>query len=222
MTRDSSTGTGTGTDAGAEDQPDEKLIRATVKLNTWMLAGVFGCVSGISLFVLTYLSLYNDHPGTGHFLNLLGVFMPGYEVSHAGAWIGLFWGALLGAFLAAVFYRVYARSIGYQIERYCSSDINSCELFGATLHFDGNYLGLALGVVVAGGLIVTTNWLVFRGTADHSIHAMLLVNYLPGYSISLIGSFFGALELFGVTYLMSLLFSKIYNGVVSMRGGEGK
>jgi len=208
----------TGTDAGAEDNLDEELIRATVKLNTWILAGVFGCISGLSLCILTYLSLYSSHPDTGHFLNLLGVFMPGYEVSHAGAWIGLFWGALLGALLAALFYRVYARSIGVQIERYCDSDINSRELFGATLLFDANYLGLALGAVVACGLIITTNWLVFRGTADHSVHAMLLVNYLPGYTISLTGSFVGALELFGVTYLMCLLFSRIYNGVVFMRG----
>jgi hypothetical protein len=208
------------TDVYTEEQLNEKLLRAAVKLNTRLLAGVFGFVSGLSLFVLTYLSLYRGLPETGHYLNLLGVFLPGYEVSHAGAWVGLFWGAILGAFLAALFYRVYARSIGSQIERYCSSDIKPRELTGATLHFDGRYLGLALGTIVAGGLVITTNWLVFRGTADESVHAILLVNYLPGYTISLTGSLIGALELFGVTYLMSLLFSWIYNGVVSLRSGD--
>lgn len=205
---------------GAKEHDNDRLLRAAVKLNTWMLAGVFGSVFGLSMFVLTYISLFRGLPKTGQYLNLLGVFLPGYEVSHTGAWIGLFWGGIIGAFIAAMLYRLYARSLSSQIERFRSADIASQKLTGATLKFDGKYLGLALGIIVGGGLAITTNWLVLRGTGDESVHAMLLENYLPGYSISLPGSLVGALELFIATFVACLLFSWIYNAVVSLRSGD--
>jgi hypothetical protein len=204
----------------SENELNRALLRAVVKLNTRLLAGVFGCVFGLALFLLTYLSLFRGLPHTGQYLNLLGVFLPGYEVSHAGAWIGLFWGAVIGAFLAAMFYRIYARGVTAQIQLICNPETKVDRLLGATLYFEGKSLGIALGAIIAVGLIVTTNWLVLKGTADESVHAMLLVNYLPGYSISLAGSIVGAVELFAVTFLLSLLFSWIYNRVASSRVAE--
>ena len=62
--------------------------------------------------------------------------------------------------------------------------------------------------------IVTTSWLVLRGTAEESMHAVLLAQYLPGYSISVPGSIIGAVELFALTYLLCLLFSWLYNNIV--------
>jgi hypothetical protein len=206
----------------SEDELNRTLLRAAVKLNTRLLAGMFGCVFGLSLFLLTYLSLYRGLPNTGQYLKLLGIFLPGYEVSHAGAWIGLFWGAAIGATLTALFYKIYARGLTGQIQIICEGGKKLDRLLGATMYFDGKYLGLALGTIVAGGLIVTTNWLVFRGTADQSVHAMLLANYLPGYSVSLVGSVIGALEMFTLTFLLSLLFSWIYNRLASMRAADSK
>ena len=184
------------TEESVEDEQSEKLLRAAIKLNTWLLAGVFASLFGLSLFALTLLSLNRGLPHPGHYLNLLGVFFPGYVVSYTGAWIGLFWGAALGAFCAVLFYRVYARSLSSEVERFLDPETHTDRLTGATLFIDGKSLGLALGSLVGGGLIVSTNWLVFRGTADESVHALLLENYLPGYSISLLGSLIGALELF--------------------------
>ncbi len=208
-----------GPDAAA-DGINKRLLRAAVKLNTLLLAGVFACVGGLSLFAITYLSLYRGLPRPGSYLNLLGVFLPGYNVSPSGAWIGLFWGALLGGFLAAMFYRIYARSIVSQIHDYMGKGNARDGLLSVTLRFDGNYLGLALGSMVAAGLIITTNWLVFRGTADESMHAVLLAQYLPGYSVSVPGSIIGAVELFALTYLLCLLFSWIYNNVARVRGRD--
>jgi len=202
------------------DGINRRLLRAAVKLNTWLLAGVFACVGGLSLFMITYLSLYRGLPQPGHYLNLLGVFLPGYSVSHSGAWVGLFWGALLGGLLAAMFYRIYARSIVSQIHDYLGKGNARDGLLSVTLRFDGNYLGFALGSVVAAGLIVSTSWLVLRGTADESMHAVLLAQYLPGYSISVPGSIIGAVELFALTYLLCLLFSWIYNNVARVRGRD--
>jgi hypothetical protein len=197
---------------------NRQLLRAAIRLNTRLLALVFACAGGLFLFVVTFMSLYRGLPQPGQYLNLLGVFLPGYSVSHAGAWAGLFWGAVIGAVVAVVFYRIYARSIESQVQEYLCEDRNDKDLLSITLRLDGNYLGLALGAIVASGLLVTTNWLVFRGTAEESMHAILLANYLPGYSVSFTGSLIGALELFAFVYLVCMLFSWLYNLIVTLRG----
>jgi hypothetical protein len=201
-----------------EEHVDEGLLRAAVRLNTWILAGVFGFVIGVSLLGLTYASLLRGLPRPGQYLNLLGVFLPGYEVSHAGAWVGLFWGAIIGALCAVAFYRIYARGMSTNILRVIIPGGQAEKPTGAVLLIHGHYLGLAMGSVLAAGLIVSTNWLVLRGTAATSVHAKLLVNYLPGYTVSPIGSLIGAVELFVVAYLASRLFSAIYNRIASARG----
>lgn len=201
----------------SEVELNSDLLHAVVKLNTLLLAAVFSIVGGVSMFVITYMSLLRGLPQPGHYLNVLGVFLPGYSVSHAGAWIGLFWGALICGGLAAVFYRVYARSIPRLVKEYIKDGSINKDFFSAKLELGGHSLGLALGIVLSAGLIVTTNWLVLRGTADESMNAQLLVNYLPGYSVSMLGSLIGAAELFVMAYLLSRLFSLIYNGVVAIR-----
>jgi len=206
-------------DPGQGVQLNRKLLDAAIRVNTWLLAGVFACVGGFAIFFATYLSLYRGLPNPGNYLNLLGVFMPGYVVSHAGAWIGMFWGAIIGALLAVLFYRIYARSIESQVRDYLASGSRDEDLLGITLYFDGNYLGLALGAIVALGLFVTTSWLVLRGTAGESMNALLLTNYLPGYSVSYTGGLLGAVEVFGITYLVCRLFSWIYNRVAALRSG---
>lgn len=204
-----------------DDLPvNRQLLNAAIKVNTWLLAGVFACVGGLFLFGVTFMSLYRGLPEPGYYLNLLGVFLPGYSVSPSGAWIGLFWGGVIGALLAAMFYRIYAHSIESQVREYLGRDAKDRDLLDVTLYIDGNYLGLALGTIIAAGLIVTTSWLVFRGTAAESMHALLLMNYLPGYSVSIAGAVIGAVELFGVTYMLCLLFGWIYNSIAVRRSGR--
>jgi len=201
---------------------DLVLLRAAIRLNTRLLATTFAIIFGLALLLITYASLYRGLPDTGQYLNLLGVFLPGYEVSHTGAWIGMAWGMLIGASLAVLFYRVYALGMEAQVQNLSESSTAIDQPTDATFFIDGKFLGVAVGTVVAAGLIVTTNWLVFRGTADESVHAMLLVNYLPGYSVSFIGSIIGAVELFVVVFVLSLIFSGVYNRLASANPGNTK
>ena len=66
-------------------------------------------------------------------------------------------------------------------------------------------------------LILTTNWLVVRGTAAQSPNAALLGQYLPGYSVSFPGSPVGAAELFAVAFVLSHVLAVIYNAVARAR-----
>jgi hypothetical protein len=207
---------------GSGQNQDLVLLRAAIRLNTRLLATTFALIFGLALLFITYASLYRGLPDTGQYLNLLGVFLPGYEVSHTGAWIGMAWGMLIGASLAVLFYRVYALGMEAQVQKLSESSTEVGQPTDATFFIDGKFLGVAAGTVIAAGLIVTTNWLVFRGTADESVHAMLLVNYLPGYSISFIGSIIGAVELFVVVFVLSLIFSGIYNRLATAQPGNTK
>jgi hypothetical protein len=198
------------------------LLRAAIRLNTRLLATTFAVIFGLALLLITYASLYRGLPDTGQYLNLLGVFLPGYEVSHTGAWIGMAWGMLIGASLAVLFYRVYALGMEAQIQKMSESSATVDQPTDATFFIDGKFLGIAMGTVVAAGLIITTNWLVFRGTADESVHAMLLVNFLPGYSVSFIGSIIGSVELFVGVFVLSLIFSGVYNRIAFAKPGNTK
>jgi hypothetical protein len=196
---------------------DEVLLHATVKWNTLMFAGICGILGALTLLCATYLSLARGLPHPGHYLSLLGVFLPGYEVSPAGAWIGFLWGGVVGSVSGAIIYRIYARSIRKQVADYFAGSRTADDLEFAVLRLHGHYLGLALGGLIALGLFVTTNWLVMRGTADQSEHAMLLGQYLPGYTVSVAGSIIGAAEMLVIVYLFSRLLAAIYNGIAALR-----
>ena len=196
---------------------DETLLHATVKWNTLLFAGICGLMGALTLLCVTYVSLYRGLPDPGHYLNLLGVFLPGYVVSVGGAWIGFLWGGLVGAVSGAVIYRVYALSIRQQVADYFAGDKSAHALEYVVLRIYGHFLGLALGGLAALGVLITTNWLVVRGTAEESIHAALWSQYLPGYSVSLNGSILGAVEIFVIVYLFCLLLGVIYNRVVTLR-----
>ncbi len=201
---------------------DDQLVHATVKLNVKLFALVLGLIGGLSFFALTHLALSKgvtvDKLSP---LNLLGIFLPGYEVSRTGAWIGLLWGTILGAVSGAIIYRIYARSIYDQVNEYLNSPtIKDSDLEGVTLRFGGHSLGLALGSLFALALFVTTSWLVIRGTAGQSYHANLLSNYLPGYSVSFLGSIIGSAVLFAFVYVLCQILSVVYNSIVSVRAGR--
>ena len=207
-----------------EDVPvqiDEVLLNATVKWNTRLFAGICGLIGALTLLCATYISLYRGLPNPGHYLNLLGVFLPGYRVSVGGAWIGFLWGGLIGAVSGAVMYRIYARSIRQQVADYLAGNRSREDLENSVLRLDGHSLGLALGSIAALGLLITTNWLVVRGTAEESVHAALLAQYLPGYAVSAAGSILGAVDVFIITYVFCVLLAVIYNGVAAWRRKRG-
>lgn len=204
--------------AMAEDAAiDEKLLHATIKLNTAIFAGVCALIAGMTLLLITYASLYRGLPNPGHYLGLLAVFLPGYSVSAEGAWVGLVWGLALGGVLGAVVYRVYARGIRAQVTEYLAGRGSREDIEHAVLRLNGHALGLALGAMAAIGLLATTNWLVVRGTAQESVHAALLAQYLPGYEVSVTGSLIGAAEVFAIAYAACLVFAAVYDAVADRR-----
>lgn len=193
-------------------------FRRAIWFNTALLGIVMGAACGLGLFLLTHLSMTLTGENAGEYLNLLGIFFPGYSATSGGAWMGLLWGFVVAGFSGAFVYQVYARTLGSDALTSAHFRYDARRTISPlTLKISGHALGVALGCVMATQLILTTSWLVVRGTADESLHAALLGQYLLGYSVSILGALIGAAWLFGYAYVFARVFAGIYNIVVSVR-----
>ena len=195
---------------------EREVLAATLRFNTRVFSIILGLFAGAALFALSVFAQYNRPHGILA-VALIGIFLPGYAPDWPGALIGLLWGIVLGALLGIAIYRINARHVLDKIDELVIAERGSDEFPRAVLRLDGRSLGLAIGAIGALGLVATTNILVARGTAAQSVHARLLGEVLPGYTVSVVGSIIGAIELFAVLYVFCLAFASIYNGVAERR-----
>jgi hypothetical protein len=202
----------------AADSADRYLLSKVVRMNILISALGVGLSLGLLLFLTTMASIaVSNLPG--RYLNLLGVFMPGYSASPRGAWFGLFWGLVYGALSGGAVAWLYARSLGARLPELVKWDDPAVRrLRLPVLRLSSHALGITLGILAALQLVLATLWLVVRGTAGQSVHARLLSHYLPGYTVSWQGSLVAGLELFVLIYLFSALTGGIYNFIVDIRG----
>ena len=75
-----------------------------MKLNIKALALASGILWGLSVLILTLISLWHGH---GEHLGLLSLVYVGYTVSYAGSVIGLIYGFVDGLIVAALFGWLY-------------------------------------------------------------------------------------------------------------------
>ena len=196
---------------------EERVLKAAIRVNTIIIAVTFGLLSGVLLWLSTVVLLLRGGHNVGMHLSLLSVFFPGYSVTWTGAWVGLIWGFVCGGLSGIILYWSYAHSLRERLDAQVLDARTSSHLSPPTLLFSGNALGIGLGALMATQLLVTTNWLVIRGTAPYSNNAALLGQYLPGYSVSFAGSIVGAIELFAASFVVSHLLAGIYNAVARAR-----
>jgi hypothetical protein len=202
-------------------EADVSAVWRGVWLNSILLSLAFGVCCGTAIVFATYLSLALTGENAGHYLHLLGVFFPGYTVTPGGAWIGFFWAFLFAALSGLVVYQIYVRAVGIRALRRMVAAAPGDAYLRMTMRLSGRALGLALGAMLALQLLLSTVWLVVRGTADESRHAALLSNYLPGYTVSIMGAFVGAFWLFLYAFAASLLLAMVYNAIVDRRAARG-
>jgi hypothetical protein len=188
-----------------------------VRFNTWIFGAILGLMSGLLLSALAVFAALAAGEYMGLAVTLIGVFVPGYEPGWEGAFAGFCWGFVGGGVLGAGVYRITTRNAVERIDELVAFERGDRDFPAAILRLRGHSLGLAIGAIGALGLIGTTNWLVIRGTAAHSVHARLLSEILPGYAVDLPGSIVGAAELFVVLYLVCRVFAFVYNRVADLR-----
>src|SRR5215467_2603835 len=71
--------------------------------------------------------------------------------------------------------------------------------------------GVACGLLLGVGLLVATDFLVFKGGEQVGPHLALLSVYLPGYSVTVVGSLVGFVYGFVIGYGIGRSVCTIYN-----------
>lgn len=193
------------------------FLDRVIRFNLIALSITMGAMMGAILWVATAILLWRGGENVGMHLGLLGVFLPGYSVTWAGAWVGLFWGFVAGAASGAVIYLAYAKGLRAGIADQIVERPGSEGLRPPVMLLSGPALGIALGGLGALQLVLTTNWLVLRGTAPYSENAALLGQYLPGYTVSFVGSLIGAVQVFVIAFAASMLVALVYNWIARRR-----
>jgi hypothetical protein len=77
--------------------------------------------------------------------------------------------------------------------------------------------GVAVGLLLGLGLLVATDVLVFKDRQPVGPHLGLLSVYLPGYSVTYVGSLIGFVYMFVIGYGIGRSVVAIYNRVVLLR-----
>ena len=203
-------------DSGLIDQRGAVLARV-IRFNLIAVAASLGTICALLLWLATAILLWRGGANIGPHLGLLGVFLPGYTVTWSGSWIGLFWGFVIGALAGLVLYGAYARHLRRGAMDRLLERPRAEGLRPPVMLLSGTALGVGLGALGALQLILTTNWLVLRGTAAGSKNAALLGQYLYGYTVSFTGSLIGAIQVFVLALVASLLVTTIYNSIARWR-----
>ena len=196
-----------------------KLLKTAIRFNARILGLTAGTLAAVVIYIATQASIVKWGDDSGGYLGLLAIFFPGYSVSSIGAWVGAFWAFIYFGTCSWLSYRVYGKVLGTRISALLLSPVSAANpvLKPSILQLHGVSLGVAIGSISALSLFASTAWLVVRGTAGESVHAALFSNYIPGYSVSIMGGLWGAIELFGLVFLSCLLLATVYNKVVKIR-----
>ena len=89
------------------------------------------------------------------------------------------------------------------------------ELIQATIRrLNARAWGIAMGLLLGGGLFIATNFLVLKGGENVGRHLKLLAVYFPGYRVTFLGSLIGFVYAFVVGYGLGRLVGMVYNQMV--------
>lgn len=91
-------------EAGRLQESRDRLILASAfaRIDVLALGVAVGVVSGVALWVATAVLLLRGGENVGFHLVRLSFYLPGYDVSWTGAFVGLVDGALVGALLGGL------------------------------------------------------------------------------------------------------------------------
>ncbi|MEZ4414461.1 MAG: hypothetical protein R3E10_01780 [Gemmatimonadota bacterium] len=94
------------------EQDAQELELALRKLNERAWGWAFGLLLSFGLFFATVFLVLKGGVNMGQHLSLLGIFLPGYRVSWAGAFIGFVYMFVIGYGLGRLVGSVYNRLVG--------------------------------------------------------------------------------------------------------------
>ncbi len=88
------------------------------------------------------------------------------------------------------------------------------ELVRAIRKLNSRAWGVAIGLLLGGGLFAATNILVIKGGSRVGEHLGLLAAYFPGYRVTFVGSLVGFVYAFVIGYWIGRTIGWVYNRLV--------
>ena len=92
-----------------DEREELALTRAVARLRAGVMAAVFGLTAGTGLWLATAWLVIRGGKNVGQHLGLLRFYFPGYTVTWGGAFVGFFYGALVGATAGFLLAWIYNR-----------------------------------------------------------------------------------------------------------------
>ena len=93
-------------------------------------------------------------------------------------------------------------------------DDETRELRSTLARLNARAWGIAVGLLLGGGLFFATIFLVARGGKNVGMHLILIREYFPGYSVTITGSFIGFVYGFVLGYAVGRIIGMVYNRLV--------
>ncbi|MBP1597138.1 MAG: hypothetical protein H6Q05_2515 [Acidobacteria bacterium] len=73
--------------------------------------------------------------------------------------------------------------------------------------------GVVIGILCGAGILLATLWLVIKGGPQPGAHLILLSQYFPGYTVTVVGSFIGFMYGFVIGFLCGAFLGLVYNRI---------
>lgn len=173
-----------------------------VRINARAWGVATGALLGAGLCLATLILVWKGGSDVGQHLGRLSYVLPGYDVSYAGALLGM----------------IYGFFIGYALGRVLGPrrDLADASAHDGPTHvrLSARSWGFTLGVLLALVLFLMTNVLFLRGGRDVGSLLGELHVYLPGYSVDFVGSLIGAAYMLALGWIVGQAVATIYNRAV--------
>lgn len=202
------------------------LSRSLARLNAIWLGVTVGLVAAAAVWLATIVLVVQGGPDTGANLKLLVHYLPGYDVTIAGAFLGAAWSFLFAFLLTAPAGWVYFLGVLRQVEIE-GGDAVEADLGHRVTSIRVPEFAAAFGLLCGTALFLATLLLVLKHREGEPLgpRLNLLQQYLPAYSVSFPGSIIGGLYFLLFGALTFGCVALIYNRLVASRplpGGRGR
>ena len=97
-----------------EELLEQVVLTRVVRLELLVTAVTTAVLLGLGLFLPTIFLVIKGGPVVGPHLALLGHFLPGYDVTVLGSFVGLAYGLIIGATLGVLITIVYNKVVDFR------------------------------------------------------------------------------------------------------------
>ena len=194
----------------------EGLRRTLARANAVYLGIVAGSSLALVLWIATVLLVLQGKVVLGPHLGLLENYLPGYEVSWGGAFVGAAWIALFGFLVTTPAAWLYYLAAFHHVEDVPEPEEQMPEVPRTVAHIRIPGFAAAAGLLSGGTLFLATLILVLRGgPSEYTGHHLgLLSNYLPQYTVSVGGAFLGFFYFLIAGGALFAITGVIYNALI--------